>query len=72
MDIILCATRNHKDYVQKMYPELRSKIYTLKEYAQSYTNNEDIRDPWGYDIHTYEEVAEEIKKCLEVIIDKCN
>lgn len=70
MDIILCATVSHKNNVKAMYPELRNKIFTIKEYAEFDENNLDIPDPWGYDIETYRFCASTISNCLEKIIEK--
>ncbi len=70
MDIILCATVSHKNNVKAMYPELRDKIFTIKEYAEFDENNLDIPDPWGYDIETYRFCASTISKCLKKIIEK--
>ena len=33
MDLILCATISHKIAVIDMYPELKNKVYTMKEYV---------------------------------------
>ncbi len=34
MDLILCATSNHKQTALSMYPNLMGKVYTIKEYAK--------------------------------------
>ena len=70
MDIILCATQSHKQNVIYLYPELKPKVYTMKEYAKIDKNGQDmdIKDPWGYDIYIYETCALEIKKCIENIV----
>lgn len=34
MDIILCATTSHKSNVVNMYPDLKDKIFTIKEFAR--------------------------------------
>lgn len=70
MDIILCATVSHKNNVVNMYPNLKDKIFTIKEYADYDKNDLDIPDPWGYDIETYKFCASTISKCLNKIIDK--
>ena len=70
MDIILCATQSHKNAVEQLYPELKRKIYTIKEYAGYEKEDWDISDPWGYDIEIYQFCAQQLEKCLEKIIDK--
>ena len=71
MDLILCATVSHKQLVLNMYPELTGKVYTLKEYVGigKEGKNMDIKDPWGCNIEIYKQCAEEIKQCLEMLID---
>ena len=34
MDVILCATTAHKNNVIAMYPNLKEKVFTMKEYAR--------------------------------------
>lgn len=70
MDIILCATNEHKNVVMLMYPNLVNKVYTIKEYAQMDENekNLDIKDPWGYDMETYRRCINEISFCIEKIV----
>ena len=70
MDVILCATTSHKNSVISMYPELKDKIYTMKEYAGYDKNDMDIKDPWGYGIEVYRKCAAEIEDCINRIMDK--
>ncbi len=71
MDLILCATMPHKITILHLYPELKSKVYTIKEYADlSEQNNLDISDPWGHGIATYQKCAAQIEQCLKQIINK--
>lgn len=72
MDLILCATISHKISVLQLYPQLENKVFTLKEYVgmKDEVNEIDIKDPWGYDLKTYQECAKEIKECLEKLIEK--
>lgn len=72
MDLILCATMSHKIAVLQAYPELKEKVYTMKEYAglAKEKENYDIADPWGYNIHVYRKCANEIEECLKQIIKK--
>lgn len=69
MDIILCMTLSHKRDLVYMYPELKEKIYTLKEYVKDEKNGVEIKDPWGYDIVTYRFCAAEIDACLDKLIE---
>lgn len=70
MDVILCATCNHKLNVISMYPGLKEKVFTMKEYAEYPSNNLDISDPWGYGINVYKNCAKEIEECIEKILEK--
>lgn len=71
MDLILCATEEHKKIVEQLYPEKKEQIYTIKEYAYGKDiTNKNIRDPWGYSMDTYESVAEELENCIKIIIEK--
>ncbi len=70
MDVILCATINHKIMLTRLYPELKDKIYTMKEYIDKDTKDLDIKDPYGYDIVVYRNCAAEIEKYIDLMIDK--
>ena len=70
MDIILCATESHKNIVVNAYPNLKEKVFTIKEYAELDDRDIDIPDPWGYDLETYRFCASTINRCLEKIINK--
>ena len=71
MDLILCMTKSHKNIVLQMYPELKDKVYTLKEYTKYKTKEGlDIKDPWGYDIEVYRFCASEIYECIKILLEK--
>lgn len=72
MDLILCATNSHKRTVLLMYPQLKGKVYTLKEYVD-YDKSKidtDISDPWGYDIEVFRHCTIEIDRCLNLLLEK--
>lgn len=69
-NLILCATNNHKLFILQMFPKLREKTYTIKEYAGESKENIDIADPWGCDIDVYRKCAKEIYELEKKIIDK--
>ena len=68
----MCATLSHKISVMHMYPEIKEKVYTMKEYAEILGKDRDydIKDPWGYNLDTFLSCASEIEGCVEKIIDK--
>ena len=71
MDLILCATSEHKIQILRKYPKLNEKLYTMKEYVNYDTegyNKINIKDPWGYGIAVYRMCAAEIEKCLDLLI----
>ena len=50
MDLILCATTSHKNAVIEIYPDLKDKVYTMKEYVnynRKYHDSINVKDPWG-------------------------
>lgn len=71
MDLILCMTYSQKYSVCQMYPELKDKVYTLKEYVkfdEKDPSNIDISDPWGYEIQVYRLCAAIIDNCIDKLI----
>ncbi len=71
MDLILCATCHHKEILLLLYPQMRGKIYTMKEYAEiDKKEGIDIADPWGCSYEVYRNCAQEIKETLEKIYIK--
>lgn len=68
MDLILCATKTHKMQLINMYPEIKNRIFTIKEYA--YGKEEDISDPWGRGENIYQICAEDLEKCIDKIVEK--
>ena len=74
MDIILCATKEHKRFVIQMYPKVKDKVFTMKEYAESGKDEKDldIKDPWGYGMPTFLECAKEIDLSIQKTLEKIN
>ena len=67
MDLILCMTKSHKDTIDMMYPDIKNKVFLLKEYVNLGT---EISDPYGYGFEVYKECAQEIDECLDLLIEK--
>lgn len=73
MDLILCATISHKQAVVDVFPELKEKVFTMKEYVnynREYHDKLNIKDPWGYDMETYRSCVAEIEECVNLLLDK--
>ncbi len=75
-DLILTMTRNHKERLLNIYPEAKTKIYTLKEYTilenekQDTTFNYDIDDPYGQPVEVYQQCAAELEIYLKRLLTK--
>lgn len=53
-DLILCATRNHKDYILSNFLNVANKCHTISECT---SNKLDIPDPYGEDVQAYIKIA---------------
>lgn len=76
-DLILTMTYNHKMAILKYAPKASKKVFTLREFANTFNeenteDNFDIDDPFGMDYNVYEQSMEEIKSELEKIIININ
>ena len=72
MDIILCMTISHKISILQMYPKLKEKVFTLKEYVGMDNNgkDKDISDPWMCSLSVYRNCASQIEECLNKLTEK--
>lgn len=66
-DIVLTMTSNHKRYLTAQYPNFSNKIFTLNEYVGV---KGDIVDPYGGDISVYENSFNDLKKNINLLLDK--
>lgn len=76
--LILTMERAHKNYLVESFPEIKHKIYTLKEYTSpdssesippEYNYSLDIRDPIGCPDSVYRQRAHEIKEAVDRLIE---
>ncbi|WP_232697910.1 low molecular weight protein arginine phosphatase [Brevibacillus daliensis] len=67
-DLIITMTQGHKATILAHFPEIREKIFSLKEYA--YGTTDDISDPFGGSLDIYRMTAEEMEKDLHVVMGK--
>lgn len=69
-DIILVMTKTHKNNLNERYPYLKEKIFTINDYASG--NNQDVEDPFGGNIKTYEIIRRQLEDLIDKILDKNN
>ncbi|MCT4592755.1 MAG: low molecular weight protein arginine phosphatase [Anaeromicrobium sp.] len=67
--IILTMTKNHKEKILQIIPEISNKLYTLKEYTKIKAYS-DISDPYGQNLNVYKACRDEINRALEMIISE--
>jgi len=68
-DLILVMERRHKEAILEMAPEVKDRVFLLKEFAGE-TENLDIPDPIGQAEEVYRKRLWEIKGYLLKIVDK--
>lgn len=66
-DIILVMERAHEERIIQMAPEVRNRLFLLKEFAKIKDNDLDIPDPIGRNRQFYEKVFAIIKEAVEEV-----
>lgn len=69
-DLIICMTLQHKQAIEYIFPEVKEKLYTLKEYVNQDASDMDTKDPWGYGLDEYERCSEEIVYYVDKLLEK--
>jgi len=64
-DLILVMERKHEEAVLKLAPEVKNRVFLLREFAKIGGNNLDIVDPIMGSSGAYEETFNSIKEALE-------
>ena len=67
MDLIFAMTKSHKDMLIMMFPELKEKIYTIKEYVGLQGG---VLDPYGGTIEIYSNCAKELNEYIDMLLKK--
>ncbi|MDR2967761.1 MAG: low molecular weight protein arginine phosphatase [Methanobacteriaceae archaeon] len=62
VDYVCCMGDIHITFLKKNYPKYKDKYFKLSD--------EDIFDPFRYDIDIYEEVANEIENKIDELLEK--
>jgi len=70
-DLILVMERVHEDRVLQMVPEVKKRVFLLKEFAKinNRTNDMDIADPIGRPLEFYQETYETIREAVERVTE---
>jgi len=66
---ILTMTEGHKEAVINMFPKVKEKTYTLKEFA-GHTADVEIMDPFGGSLEIYRQTYHEIQENIEEILKR--
>ena len=69
-DLIIGLTNQHKENIIRLFPTIKNKVYTLKEYVDPSISYKDIDDPWGFNIYIYKSCAKEIVDYVDKLIEK--
>lgn len=71
-DLILCATKQNRDEIIFNCPYIKNKVFLLKEYVgyRSFGIDNDIDDPYGYELAAYRSCAREIYECINLLTTK--
>ncbi|MBN2831300.1 MAG: threonylcarbamoyl-AMP synthase [Candidatus Omnitrophica bacterium] len=64
-DLILVMERMHEDAVLRIAPEVKNRVFLLKEFAKINDRHLDIADPIGKPLDFYEKTLASIKEALE-------
>ena len=67
-DIILVMERLHEERILQVTPEIKNRVFLLKEFAKIDDTNLNIEDPIGMPLGFYEKTLEKIKEAIERII----
>lgn len=68
-DIILVMERLHEEKILSLAPEVKNRVFLLKEFAKMNNNDLDIADPIGKPISFYEKTLQIIKEAVEVVAE---
>jgi L-threonylcarbamoyladenylate synthase len=68
-DIILVMEKLHEDRVCELFPEVKNRVFLLKEFAKISSQNLDIADPIGRSLDFYEATSREIKNAVARIAE---
>jgi len=70
-DLILVMERLHEERLLQMVPEVKKRVFLLREFAKinNRSNDMDIDDPIGRPLEFYQETYETIKEAVERVAE---
>ncbi|ARD48783.1 low molecular weight phosphatase family protein [Sporosarcina sp. P37] len=66
-DLVLTMTASHRDFLHSRFPEMKEKVFTLKEYAGAVPGT-DVHDPYGGHLATYRTTFNELTELIDSVI----
>ena len=63
-NLILVMTTDHRNTIERDYPEAKGKVKLLKEYAPNAYGDNNIADPFGESLQIYRKSMQEIKESI--------
>jgi protein-tyrosine-phosphatase len=67
-DLILVMEKLHEERLRQLVPEVKNRVFLLKEFAQINDNNLNIEDPIGQSLEFYQATMDVINVAIERII----
>lgn len=68
-DLVLTMTASHKQAIIYSFPQAISKVYMYKEFVTP-ENAQDVSDPYGGDLRTYEYTFQELNTLTDGLVKK--
>ncbi|MFF2753411.1 low molecular weight protein arginine phosphatase [Psychrobacillus sp. NPDC058041] len=68
-DLILTMTDSHKQSILRIFPHTKTKVYMYKEFVTP-QNVQDVSDPYGGDVRTYENTFQELNALTEELVKR--
>lgn len=66
-DLVLTMTQAQASGLRVSFPDFSEKIFSLKAYVRN--DNQDVRDPFGGDLHVYEACADELEVLVSALLE---
>ncbi|MCX5711841.1 MAG: L-threonylcarbamoyladenylate synthase [Candidatus Omnitrophica bacterium] len=68
-DIILVMEKHHEERILQLVPEVKNRLFLLKEFAKIKDNNLNIDDPIGRSVEFYQQTFNIIKEAVEKVAE---